>query len=134
MLSSHFAPAILAQEKRLPKEAVLYFLIASQWQDLLCLGFHYPGLETTLPSDAPDSTLERIALDMLYRQDLYPQMVWLFFNRQTKIGRSRSHSDTRQSLGFLQPEFSSRCLSLSLQFVPGLVFRNLPFRSIPPYP
>ncbi len=94
MLSGHFAPALLAHEKRLPKGTLLYFLIASQLQDLLWLVFHYLGLEPTLPSDALNATLESIAVDMLYSHDLYPQLAWIFiifiagnvFFKSTKLG------------------------------------------------
>jgi hypothetical protein len=94
MLSGHFAPALLAHKKHLPKGVLLYFLIASQLQDLLWLVFHYLGLEPTLPSDALDVTLESIVVDMLYSHDLYPQIAWLFivfvagavFFKSTKIG------------------------------------------------
>ncbi|MEZ4987246.1 MAG: hypothetical protein R2795_19755 [Saprospiraceae bacterium] len=41
MLSGHFAPALLAHEKQLPKGTLLYFLIASQLQDLLWLVFYF---------------------------------------------------------------------------------------------
>ena len=78
MLAGHFAPALLAHEKQLPKGALLYFLIASQLQDLLWLTFHYLGLEPTLPADALDVTLQGIVVNMLYSHDLYPQIVWLF--------------------------------------------------------
>lgn len=94
MLSGHFAPALLADEKQLPKGAMLYFLVASQLQDLLWLVFHYLGLEPTLPVDALNVTLESIAVDMLYSHDLYPQIAWLFivflagkvFFKSTKLG------------------------------------------------
>ena len=78
MLSGHFSPALLAHEKQLPKGTFLYFLVASQLQDLLWLFFHYLGLEPTFPSDALDVTLESIAVDMVYSHDLYPQIAWLF--------------------------------------------------------
>ncbi|WCL49920.1 hypothetical protein [Leptospira sp. GIMC2001] len=77
MLSDHFAPGLLAHEKMLPKGAFLYFLIASQLQDLLWLVFHYLGLEATIPSDALIVTLQSITVDMLYSHDLYPQIDWL---------------------------------------------------------
>lgn len=94
MLSGHFAPALLAHEKGLPKGTLLYFLFACQLQDLLWLVFHYLGLEPTLPSDALNATLESIDVDMLYSHDLYPQTAWLFivfiagkvFFKSTKIG------------------------------------------------
>ncbi|MEQ8470836.1 MAG: hypothetical protein RIC35_06600 [Marinoscillum sp.] len=94
MLSGHFAPALLAHEKQLPKGTMLYFLVASQLQDLLWLVFHYFGLEPTLPVDALNVTLESIAVDMLYSHDLYPQIAWLFivflagkvFFKSTKLG------------------------------------------------
>lgn len=78
MLSGHFAPALLAHEKQLPKGALLYFLIASQIQDLIWLVFHYLGLERTVPSDVFNVTLQSLTVDMLYSHDLYPQIVWLF--------------------------------------------------------
>ncbi len=94
MLSGHFAPALLAHKKLLPKGTILYFLLASQWQDLLWLVFHYLGLEPTLPHDALNVTLQDIAVDMLYSHDLYPQIIWLFvvflsgkmLFKSTKIG------------------------------------------------
>ena len=94
MLSGHFAPALLAHKKQLPKGTLLYFLIASILQDLLWLVFHYPDLEPTLPSDVLNVTLQGIAADMLYSHDLYPQIIWLFIVflagkmlfKSTKIG------------------------------------------------
>jgi len=94
MLAGHFAPALLAHEKHLPKGTLLYFLVASQLQDLLWLVLHYLGLELTLPSDAFDVTLQGIVVNMLYSHDLLPQIVWLVlvfmagkvFFKHTKLG------------------------------------------------
>lgn len=76
MLAGHFSTALLAHKNGLPKGTFLYFLIASQLQDLLWLVFHYLGLEPTVPADAFDVTLQGIVVDMLYSHDLFPQIVW----------------------------------------------------------
>ena len=46
MLAGHYATALVAYQKY-PKGTLLYFLIASQLQDLLWFTFHYLGLERT---------------------------------------------------------------------------------------
>ncbi len=76
MLAGHFSTALIAHQK-FPKGTLLYFLIASQLQDLLWFTLHYLGLERTEPSDVFDTTLSNMTVDMLYSHDLLPQIFWL---------------------------------------------------------
>lgn len=93
MLVGHYSTALLAHQK-FPKGTILYFLIASQLQDLLWFTFHYLGLEPTGPSDVFDTTLNSLVVDMLYSHDLLPQIFWVvfifvigkFLFKNTKIG------------------------------------------------
>ena len=93
MLAGHYTTALIAHQK-FPKGSLLYFLIASQLQDLLWLTFHYLGLERTGPSDVFDTTLSNMAVNMLYSHDLLPLIGWLLIVfligkvlfKETKIG------------------------------------------------
>jgi len=76
MLAGHFTTAMVAHQK-FPKGALLYFLFASQLQDMLWFTFHYLGLERTEPNDVFDTTLSNMAVDMLYSHDLVPLILWL---------------------------------------------------------
>ncbi len=76
MLAGHFSTALVAHQK-FPKGTLLYFLIASQLQDLLWFTLHYLNLEPTEPSDVFDTTLSNMTVDMLYSHDLLPQIFWL---------------------------------------------------------
>lgn len=67
MLAGHYATALVAHQK-FPKGTLLFFLIASQLQDLLWFILHYLGLERTEPSDVFDTTLSNMTVDMLYTQ------------------------------------------------------------------
>ena len=93
MLAGHYATALVAYQKY-PKGTLLYFIIASQLQDLLWFVFHYLGLEETGPSDVFNATLSNMTVDMLYSHDLLPQIFWLLvifligkiIFKDTKIG------------------------------------------------
>jgi len=93
MLAGHYSTALLAHQK-FPKGTLLFFLIASQLQDLLWFTFHYLGLEPTGPDDALNSTLSNMTVNMLYSHDLIPQIFWAilifltgkFLFKSTKIG------------------------------------------------
>jgi xanthine/uracil permease len=93
MLAGHFTTALVANQK-FPKGTLLYFLIVSQFQDLLWFSLHYFGLEVTGPSDVFNTTLSTLVVDMLYSHDLLPQIFWLVFIfllgkglfKSTKIG------------------------------------------------
>lgn len=76
MLAGHYTTALVAYQK-FPKGTLLYFLIASQLQDLLWFIFHYVGLEITEPSDVFNTTLSNMTVNMLYSHDLVPQILWL---------------------------------------------------------
>ncbi len=76
MLAGHYATALVAYQKY-PKGTLLYFLFASQLQDLLWFLFHYLGLERTEPSDVFNTTLSNMAVNMLYSHDLVPLIAWL---------------------------------------------------------
>ena len=77
MLAGHFATALVAKQK-FPKGSLLFFLIASQFQDLLWFVFHYLGLEPTGPQDVFSATLVNMTVHMIYSHDLLPQIVWVF--------------------------------------------------------
>ena len=93
MLAGHYSTALLAYQK-FPKGTLLYFLIASQLQDLLWFIFHFLGFETTGPSDVFNTTLSNMTVDMLYSHDLLPQIFWIILIfligkvlfKSTKIG------------------------------------------------
>lgn len=93
MLAGHFTTALIANQK-FPKGTLLYFLVASQLQDLLWFTFHYLGLEKTEPTDVFDTSLQDLAVDMLYSHDLLPQIFWVLIAflvgklafKNTKIG------------------------------------------------
>jgi len=76
MLAGHYTTAMVAYQK-FPKGTLLYFIIASQLQDLLWFTLHYIGLETTTPVDVFDATLSNLSVDMLFSHDLLPQAFWL---------------------------------------------------------
>lgn len=93
MLVGHYSTALVAHQK-FPKGTLLYFLVVSQWQDLLWFMFHYFGLEVTEPSDVFNTTLSNMTVDMLYSHDLVPQVFWVlviflvgrFLFNSTKVG------------------------------------------------
>lgn len=76
MLVGHYSTALIAHQK-FPKGTLLYFLIASQLQDLLWFALHYLGLEQTGPKDVFNTTLSNMTVDMLYSHDLVPLTLWL---------------------------------------------------------
>ncbi len=93
MLAGHYITALVANQK-FPKGALLYFLIVSQFQDILWFTLHYLGLETTEPKDVLDTTLNSLSVDMLFSHDLLPQIFWVILIfiigkvafKSTKIG------------------------------------------------
>jgi hypothetical protein len=93
MLAGHYTTALVAYQK-FPKGTLLYFLIASQLQDLLWFTLHYLGLEPTGPGDVFNTTLSNMTVNMLYSHDLIPQIFWLiiifligkFAFKNTKVG------------------------------------------------
>ena len=93
MLAGHYATGLIAHQKY-PKRTLLYFLIASQLQDLMWFTFHYLGFEPTGPSDVLNATLSNMTVNMLFSHDLLPQMFWVFIIfligkvlfKNTKIG------------------------------------------------
>jgi hypothetical protein len=76
MLAGHYTTALVAHQ-RFPKGTLLYFLLASQLQDLLWFALHFLGLERTEPGDVFNATLSNMTVDMLYSHDLIPQLFWL---------------------------------------------------------
>lgn len=76
MLAGHYTTALVAHQK-FPKGTLLYFILASQLQDLMWFTFHYLGLEPTGPSDVLDTTLNNLSVDMLFSHDLLPQVFWV---------------------------------------------------------
>ena len=93
MLVGHYSTALIAHQK-FPKGTLLYFLIASQLQDLLWFVLHYLGLEQTGPEDVFNTTLSNMTVDMLYSHDLVPLTLWVvvifligyFFFKSSKVG------------------------------------------------
>ncbi len=75
MIAGHYATALIAHQK-FPKGTLLFFLVASQFQDVLWFIFHYLGLETTSPPDVLDATISNMAVDMTYSHDVLPQVIW----------------------------------------------------------
>jgi len=76
MLAGHYSTALLAHQ-RFPKGTLTYFLIASQFQDLVWLSLHYLGVETTKPINVEDVTLQGLDVNMLFSHDLLPQLFWV---------------------------------------------------------
>jgi hypothetical protein len=76
MLAGHFTTALMAHQK-FPKGTLLFFIIASQFQDIMWFTLHYFGIEHTGPNDVLDTTLSTISVDMLFSHDLLPQVFWL---------------------------------------------------------
>lgn len=93
MLASHFSTALLGYQK-FPKGTLTFFLIASQFQDLVWLKLHYLGVEPTEPSNVEKVTLQGIDVNMLFSHDLLPQLFWILtifiigrlLFKSTKIG------------------------------------------------
>ena len=93
MLAGHYTTALVAYQQN-PKGTLLYFLIASQLQDLLWFIFHFLGLEPTGPSDVFNATLSNMTVDMLYSHDLLPLLFWILvvfligklIFKETKVG------------------------------------------------
>lgn len=93
MLAGHFSTALLAYQK-IPKGTLIFFLIASQFQDLVWLTLHYLGVEPTEPSNVENVTLQGIDVNMLFSHDLLPQLFWVLaifiigrlLFKSTKIG------------------------------------------------
>ncbi|MEM9074536.1 MAG: hypothetical protein AAGE52_38935 [Myxococcota bacterium] len=75
MLAGHYATALVAKQKA-PEGSLFFFLVASQFPDLLWLVFHYLGLEPTLPTDVLDVSLGALVVEMTYSHDLIPILVW----------------------------------------------------------
>lgn len=75
MIAGHYATALIAHQK-LPKGTLLFFLVASQFQDLLWFIFHYLGLEPTQPADVFDATISNMSVAMTYSHDLLPLVIW----------------------------------------------------------
>ena len=93
MIAGHYATALIAHQ-RYPSGSLAFFLIVSQFQDLLWFLFHYLGLEPTAPHDVFDATISQMTVNMLYSHHLAPQIIWaavvfmigkLWF-KSTKIG------------------------------------------------
>lgn len=75
MIAGHYATALIAHQK-FPKGTLLFFLIVSQFQDLLWFIFHYLGLEPTTPNDVFDATMSNMSVSMMYSHHLVPQFFW----------------------------------------------------------
>lgn len=75
MIAGHYATALIAHQK-FPKGTLLFFLAASQFQDLLWFVFHYLGLEPTTPNDVFDATISNMSVSMMYSHHLIPQFFW----------------------------------------------------------
>ena len=75
MIAGHYATALIAHQK-FPKGTLLFFLIASQFQDFFWFVFHYLGLEPTTPNDVFDATISNMSVSMMYSHHLIPQFFW----------------------------------------------------------
>lgn len=75
MIAGHYATALIAHQK-FPKGTPLFFLVASQFQDLSWFVFHYLGLEPTTPNDVFDATISNMTVSMMYSHHLIPQFFW----------------------------------------------------------
>jgi hypothetical protein len=75
MIAGHYATALIAHQK-FPKGTLLFFLAASQFQDLFWFVFHYLGLEPTTPNDVFDATISNMTVSMMYSHHLIPQFFW----------------------------------------------------------
>lgn len=75
MIAGHYATALIAHQK-FPKGTLLFFLAASQFQDLFWFVFHYLGLEPTTPNDVFDATISNMSVSMMYSHHLIPQFFW----------------------------------------------------------
>ncbi|MFT5652030.1 MAG: hypothetical protein ACI9TZ_003527 [Yoonia sp.] len=75
MIAGHYATALIAH-RQFPKGTLLFFLLASQFPDLLWFVFHYLGLENTTPADVFDATISNMTVAMTYSHDLLPLIVW----------------------------------------------------------
>lgn len=75
MIAGHYATALIAHQ-RFPKGTLLFFLIASQFQDVLWLAFHYLGLEPTSPNDVLDASVSNLTVMMTYSHHVVPQFIW----------------------------------------------------------
>ena len=64
MIAGHYATALIAHQK-FPKGTLLFFLLASQFQDVLWFVFHYLGLEPTTPTDVFDATISTLSAHKL---------------------------------------------------------------------
>lgn len=93
MLAGHYSTALLAYQKN-PKGTLIFFLIASQFQDLVWLTLHYLGVEPTEPANVENVTLQSLDVNMLFSHDLLPQLFWMLvifiigrlLFKSTKIG------------------------------------------------
>jgi hypothetical protein len=66
---------LIAHQKS-PKGTLLFFLIISQFQDVLWFLLHYLGFEPTTPTDVFDATISNIAMTMVYSHHVVPQLIW----------------------------------------------------------
>jgi hypothetical protein len=76
MLAGHYSTALLGYQK-FPKGTLVFFLIASQFQDLVWLTLHYFGVEPTEPTNVEAVSLQGIDVNMLFSHDLLPQLFWI---------------------------------------------------------
>jgi len=75
MIAGHYATALIAHQK-FPKATLLFFLVVSQFQDVMWFLFHYLGLEPTTPNDVFDATINNMSVSMMYSHHLLPQFFW----------------------------------------------------------
>lgn len=93
MMAGHFTMGMIAHQHS-KKNTLLFFLVLSQFQDLLWFIFHYFNLEVTGPKDVLNGTIENMSVNMMYSHDLLPQALWLlvvfligkYLFKSTKVG------------------------------------------------
>jgi len=72
----HFATALVAKQQA-PRGALAFYLVVSQLPDALWQGFHFLGVEPTLPENPMAASLSSMQVDMTYSHDLLPTLGWI---------------------------------------------------------
>ncbi|MFT5586649.1 MAG: hypothetical protein ACI9VR_004248 [Cognaticolwellia sp.] len=76
MVAGHFVTALVAKQQA-PKGALAFYLAVAQFPDLLWHGFHFLGVEPTLPLNPMAMSLDNMQADMTYSHDLLPTLGWI---------------------------------------------------------
>lgn len=76
MVVGHFATALVAKQQA-PRGALAFYLVVSQLPDALWQGFHFLGVEPTLPANPMATSLSNMQVEMTYSHDLLPALGWI---------------------------------------------------------